>query len=145
MEQALLLRLALDDARASLSDSEALWVAESLRPDGPRSEAPTLVIVPIVRVDAGGHTVEPLPMDLTEATRVWGVCLDTLEFDEGVLEGARLERIYCPTAMLTFDAEPLPRWRVRMVAPGISARDLQDRAPFGLVAGPDLCPLALAE
>jgi hypothetical protein len=134
VDLAALVRLAIEDARASLSNPDALWIAPELG-----SACPTrveLALIAVEAVDAGGHTT--LPFD---APRVWGVSVGPVRFSDDVLRGARLERLYTLTSMLTFDAAPVPAWHVRRVAPGVSARDVQSAASFPLFAGPDLTPM----
>lgn len=139
MDPASLLALALSDARAS-SPEGSLWVDPALAPEGPRSADATIAIVAVEDADAGGHASVEVSEGLDGAV-IWGIGDVGFAFSDGVLAGARLDRLYAPRALLTFEADPLPRWRVRRVLAGVSARDLQDECPFGLVAGPDLAPL----
>lgn len=144
VDLAALVQLAIADAHASLVAPSTLWLAPELDPS--RALAPTgidgvaLALIPIEAVDASGHTSIEV-----DAPRVWGVCDGSVRFVDGVLRGARLERVYMRDAMLTFDVEPVAAWHVRRVGTGISARDVQRTCAFPLFAAPDLAPLRAAE
>lgn len=144
MDLAALVRLAIDEARASLPDPTTLWIAPELvrvvAEQSVASIAPSsrfaLALVPVEAVDASGHTSSEV-----DAARVWGLASDTLRFVDGVLRGARVERVYTLDALLSFDANPVPAWYVRRVSTGVSARDVQRASSFPLFAGPDLAPM----
>jgi hypothetical protein len=134
-----LVRRAILDARATLVDPTTdLWLDPELGISEPVCGPAALALLVVDDVDAAGHTSRPLA---TAAPRVWGISRGPIVFREEMARGARLERVYGPDALLTFENDPLPGWRVREVIAGVSAKDLQRRAPFGLVAGPDLRPL----
>ncbi|MBX3251997.1 MAG: hypothetical protein KF901_32775, partial [Myxococcales bacterium] len=97
-----------------------------------------LALVEVSAIDADGRCDAPPPPLRAEAC--WGVAPSTLRFSAAPLAGPRLARIFASDATLSFERDG---WRVRAVGLGLSARDLQERSPFGLVAGPDLGPLEL--
>lgn len=149
VDLAALVQLAIADARASLADPSALWLAPELdasnvlapshTPGEPLGHAPrgvAVALIAIEAVDASGHTSIEV-----DAPRVWGVCDGAVRFVDGVLHGARLERVYMRDAMLSFDVDPVGAWHVRRVARGISARDVQRTCAFPLFAAPDLAPM----
>ena len=144
MDFAALVRLAIDEARASLPDPTTLWIAPELVRAAATPSASTiapssrvaLALVSVEAVDASGHTSAEV-----DATRVWGLASGPLRFVDSVLRGARVERVYTLDALLSFDADPVPAWYVRRVATGVSARDVQRASSFPLFAGPDLSPL----
>ncbi len=141
MDLAALVQLAIADARASLADPSALWLAPEL--DCSNALPPShvaIALIPIEAVDASGHTSIEL-----DAPRIWGICAGSVRFVDGVLHGARLERVYMRDAMLSFDVDPIAAWHVRRVASGVSARDVQRTCAFPLFAAPDLAPMRAAE
>jgi hypothetical protein len=146
VDLAALVQLAIADARASLADPSTLWLAPELDPSNVLAPSRTvvdgvaLVLIPIEAVDASGHTSIEV-----DAPRVWGVCDGSVRFVDGVLRGARLERVYMHDAMLSFDVEPVAAWHVRRVARGVSARDVQRTCAFPLFAAPDLAPMRAVE
>lgn len=141
MDQASLLTLALSDALATFPEG-SLWVDAALAPEGPRSKNALVAVVAVPDADADGHAS---PVKLEHAAEggavIWGVGAAGFAFSDRVLTGPRLHRLYTARALLSFEADPLPQWRVRRVLAGVSARDLQAECPFRLVAGPDLAPL----
>ena len=137
------MQLAIADARASLADPSTLWVAPELDSSNVAPTPPShvaIALIPIEAVDASGHTSIAV-----DAPRVWGICDGSVRFVDGVLHGAKRERVYMRDAMLSFDVDPVAAWHVRRVARGVSARDVQRTCAFSLFAGPDLAPMRAAE
>ena len=145
MDLAALVQLAIADARATLADPSALWLAPELDSSNEPAPSPApshvaVALIAIEAVDASGHTSIEV-----DAPRVWGICDGSVRFVDGVLHGAKLERVYMRDAMLSFDVDPVAAWHVRRVARGISARDVQRTCAFPLFAAPDLAPMHAAE
>ena len=137
---------------AALLPAGRLWLGEGLPqrlrgvwPEGVElSEhvggGDALVDLAVVEVGACGPRGRCDAHAGVRASRVWGMSGSVAPFGEKALDGERLERLFTPRAMLAFEED---RWRVLEVPSGISARDVQEGAPFPLVAGPDLGPLRI--
>lgn len=106
----------------------AARLGPDVQADVPHDEEAPVALVLVSQVGPSGRADAR-----SDAPRVVGVALDA-PFVEADPAGARLARLITPWGVLDFDGG----WRVREVAPGVSAREVQERCPFPLLAGPDL-------
>lgn len=95
-----------------------------------------VAIATVVRVSASGVAPGNLGVRAKEVwalagPRPWGEA----DPDESTFQ---VRRLITPVALLELVSEG---WRVREVAPGVSARDVQSECPFTLRCGSDLQPL----
>ncbi|MEM9070365.1 MAG: hypothetical protein AAGE52_17810 [Myxococcota bacterium] len=92
-----------------------------------------VALLDVGTIGEGGRCEIPLE----RATRVVAIAR-ALPFVPAEPMGTRVDRLLMPLGVLDFEG----RWRVREVAVGVSARDVQESCPFPLVAGADLIPFA---
>ncbi len=115
-------------AALEIAGLKSARIGPGVEVDRPHDESAAVALALVSRVGPGGRA------DVSsDAPRVVGVAL-ALPFVTADPVGARLARLVTPWAVLDFDGG----WRVREVAPGVSAREVQERCPFPLRSGPDL-------
>ncbi len=122
-QEAIWRRLALE-----VAGLDAARLGPGVQADVPHDDDAPVALVLVSQVGPSGRA------DVScDAPRIVGVALEP-PFVTMAPSGARLARLVTPWAVLDFEGG----WRVREVAPGVSAREVQERCPFPLRAGPDL-------